>query len=385
MVEPITTSLLIAAVSALARAGTGMMVQRLTEPRAVSAITPMDLSAGTAITSRASVRFRSIAAGTPYWVWFGVQRSDGWRVEIPVLYKEPVSVVLRRGEYEMLALFLAKPASFADKPLLMAVGRHHDVIASASEQLLSITGSPPNDQQIAILKSPQFPELPFRLPHTTTELPNLLARSRYGSTLLPTSTQLPAVRSFLQSGQELRSIRPALEPPKSLITPNQRPVVNPGPEPSITPTTLPTTAVCKAQLRAGVRCTNPAQGSDSNICQMHLDMLVAGKEIRWHATGQRIRLACHARLASGARCDGGIVRDQLCKDHLASVAGGRAVFWHASGKRVRLACGARTRSGARCRNDPVQKGLCRVHIDMAQVGEWLVWHETGARIRIGRY
>jgi hypothetical protein len=386
MVEPITTSLLLAVVGELARAGTGMLFQRLTQRGTVTSIATVNLSAGISAlaTSQVRVTFAAIASGAPYWIWFGLQHRDGWQVNIPVLYREQAKLILPRGQYEMLALFLAKPTSFLDKPLLMAVGRHHDVIASGSVQPVRITGKPPTDQEITSLRS-RFPDPPFRLPLTTAELAQFRAQLVKFRSTASKGVVTGQARTLRLGVRELRIIRPALNPPAPPLTPAPRPLTTSRPRGTVAPQVAvrPAALVCRARTSKGIRCTNRAGVTSGNLCQMHLDMLVAGKEVRWHDSDERVRLACHAKLDSGARCRNAKVRDQLCDSHLTRVAAGKRVFWYGSGERVSLKCGARTRRGVRCQNDPIRHGLCQAHLNLVKHGHQVVWHETGTRARIG--
>src|SRR5262249_21220366 len=119
---------------------------------------------GATPTTRASVRL-SAAYGDPYWVLFGIQRLGRAPDMIPVLYPESVELRVPRDEYDLSALFMMKPHSFGDKPVLVAVGHGHAIAISAYVQQVTVWGSRPSQEQIARLIS-KFPrdKLPFHLP-----------------------------------------------------------------------------------------------------------------------------------------------------------------------------------------------------------------------------
>jgi hypothetical protein len=265
MPEPVSFGLYLLGilVSEAARAGFGALFERVESrpaapawPGAVAKQQPVpivDLVSGTPATARASVQLSvTTASAAPHWALFGVHPAKGQPYVIPVLYGEPVELRVARGEYGLSALFLTKPASFTDKPFLLAVGTGHEMLVSGRGQQVAVWGSPPTRKQISHLTAGVPAEqLPF---------------------ILPLSKETRALLDQISPGHSLG--RPLL-PPQSA-----------RPAPGGLPSWIVATGTCEARNAWGERCNQPTPG---RLCWEHLQKVQFGHEVLWHETGQRVR------------------------------------------------------------------------------------------------
>jgi hypothetical protein len=321
MAEPVSLGVMLLGivVQEFARAGFSSMFERF-ESRPVTPAGPaalakrqtvsvIDLVSGAPATARASVHISAATPLKPYWVLFGVHPADGPPRVTPVLYGEPVELKVIRGQYGLSALFLTKPTSFAEKPLLTAVGYAHEVLASgAGPQSVALLGSVPTKEQLDHLRA-QVPagQLPFRvssLPHAGGVGPAQqlgawplrrpvppLTNPRFVTPALPPPRPQPAQPVRPASGSPhwaspwARVVPPATQQPAKPALPAPRP----QPVRPVRPLTW-VPATCQARNRQGKRCGQPiGLMGQGRLCSTHVKEVLLGDYIVWHESGQRIR------------------------------------------------------------------------------------------------
>lgn len=317
-----------------------------------------------------------------------MRRADGWEYDTPALVSESVEAVVPRGHYALAAIFLTKPASISDKPMMVATGVVHEVLASNHPQKITIVGSAPTDEELGRLRSEiSDDQRVFRLPrygidHRSKFSRDLTARLRR---LKATKSQAPAHARLSREATAARFRRrleattsQALESQESLPSPRTPPV----------PTAPPAHAReetddrCVAGTSSGGRCQKrPVRDA---LCQMHYEMASRGRTVTWYDSGTPVRPRCQARGDSGGRCDEIAVREFLCTRHLSIAMASQPVFWSDSNLKVVLDCGARTKAGTHCQNVAIQQGLCGAHLEMLRSGKALHWFGTGQRIQARR-
>jgi hypothetical protein len=379
--DPLTTSLLVALAQEMARVGIPKLLAMIgKQPAALGAHGPY--------TTRLRVAFQAPIGPRPHWMLFAMQRADGVRaVEVPVLFGEPLVIDVPRQQYEIVTLFLSKPLSFADKPLLTAVARAHEVVASGYQQRITLEGRQLSAAEIELMRSQDPEAKTFRLPTTRQQRVTALSRLTPSSGLLA-GLGAPA-RPALPPGTARRPVRRSAPDRELLLrrgtgtSPELAKVLRNLPTTPTARPAAPAPATCRARSKTGARCTNPPEPGKGGVCALHLKKIYQRKDVRDHASGKRILPLCEASGDEGKRCSGGAVRDRLCDRHLTLVAGHRPVHWHLDGQAVQLSCGARTRAGNRCRNDHVSGGLCGTHLSMALSGD-AVWDDTSEAIRLGK-
>jgi hypothetical protein len=202
MTEPLSAVLLSSLVSELARGGMEAFFNHLDAPPAPVQPTPearpepvsiIDLTSGRPGSVRATVDLAVktvLGQPSPYWALFGIQAAQGARSTHFALYGDPVELKVVPGRYDLSALFLTKPASFKDKPFLVAMGSTHEVLASSRVQQVALIGSPPTTKQIQQLNAERPGEpLPFRLPGSTApSAPSIALSPRLAPSQLPRTT-----------------------------------------------------------------------------------------------------------------------------------------------------------------------------------------------------
>ncbi len=377
MVEPISLgiTLLSILVSEFAKSGFDALFahveSRPTAPMSQAAsagqlsMSIVDLVSGAPATARASVHLSATTASIgPYWVLFGVHPAAGEPRVTPVLYGEPVELRVTRGQYGLSALFLTKPASFIEKPFLVAVGSAHEVLASSWVQQVAVSGSPPTKEQLEHLKA-QVPagNLPFRLPAARLALPpaNLQpARSaRWTPRLQPAKPALPPAKP--------QPAKPALPPAKPQPAKPAFLLAKPQPaKPALPPANLPALWASRLE-RAKSQPAKPAfplakpQPAKPALPPANLPALWASRLERAKSQPAKPafppakpqpakpaspvlwqRPTCQARDASGERCrqlPGATGQGRLCSRHIKEVLLGNYVLWDESGERVRWSLG----------------------------------------------
>jgi hypothetical protein len=283
----------------------GPMMQPRPEPVSI-----IDLTTNNPVAVRATVNLSVTTVGLigfnqlqPYWALFGVQAAEGAPRVTPVLYREPVELRVAPGQYGLSALFLTKPASFGDKPFLVAVGYTHEVLASSRVQRVALSGSPPTAGQIQQLKARQSGKpLPFRLAASAAlparpqpAIPNV-GRPIFGSPARPQSAILNVARPVFGSPARPQSAilnvaRPVFGSPARpqpaipnvggrVFPPSERTMVLPWP--------------CQARNAGGHLCGQPVPIRRINLmklCSAHLTAVQNGEHVVWHSSGLPIRLS----------------------------------------------------------------------------------------------
>jgi hypothetical protein len=269
MVEPFSTVLLGTLVSEFAKGGVEAFFDHLDSRPAAAAVQPapqartepmsiIDLTSNRPESVRASIALSATTAygqPSPYWALFGIQAAEGARRLHYALHGEQVEVRVAPGRYDLSAMFLTKPASFRDMPLLVAVGSTHEVLASSGVQPVALTGSPPTTAQIDQIKAQlQGKPMPFRLP---------------ASTALPASSPAAGAAPVRSLGGRL-PLRGGLDP-----------------------AIVAALTKCDARGASGQQCGNRgkpiADLGARFLCQEHELAVRRGDRVVSHRTGQRIK------------------------------------------------------------------------------------------------
>jgi hypothetical protein len=118
----------------------------------------------------------------PHWVELGVRHEEEDAHTIQVLYNREVRLELRRGHYELLALFFTQRTSMAHNPTLLAFAKSFQAVMSGKPQTLAVKGSIPNDDEIEELKE----LLPLTVRATATQpQPKCIDRTSSGGRQSP--------------------------------------------------------------------------------------------------------------------------------------------------------------------------------------------------------
>ena len=281
MIEP--SGLLAAVLTDLAREGVRYFLRRMNQSSIDDAY---DLSGGSGVTTRVDLSFAAPYPARPYWVLVGLQSRHGPRRDIPVLYPEPLSLVVPRDEYEIVALFLSKPKAFDDLPYLKAWYQTHDVLASRRQQQLQMQGELPTARLVAWLDRhiPQESRA-FRVPVPTPQrgvlssglgqpLPTsrvVRVRPRSG-----TPTQRPLSPEIQRALDQITAPRQLAPPPTARKVSRAQPASADG--------------MCLARTRKGSRCLGAADHAKGTLCATHYTMVEDGRTVLWHRTGTPIKL-----------------------------------------------------------------------------------------------
>lgn len=198
-------------------------------------------------------------------------------------------------EYDLAALFFSQPKHFNDLPSLLALGSEHELLMSRGLQSVQIFGRYPSDQEISWLAKQASPSgLRFKLPPTRAQRLSSLQRQVPALEGLRTSRvdKLFDEQGRLRSRPTLAAERLRRDPPR-LVTPAHSTPQLPqrtSPQPPRKPSPPVYDTTCQARTRRGQRCRKPAQSARTSVCEMHIDMIAAGKRVLWHETGTQIRL-----------------------------------------------------------------------------------------------
>jgi hypothetical protein len=308
MVVDFGLTLIVSLISVLARFSVDTLFERA-QSRPRDSARPMaanivDLVTGTPATTRARVllpatgfnmpytgradpygvarRSPTTGSSRPYWVLLGIHHAEGQTDVIPALYGEPVELRVARGRYGLSALFMTKPTSFDDddKPLLVAVGSGHEVLASADLQPVTVRGSRPTSDQIEYLKAKTPVE----------QLPFCLSPAR--ATPRPPSQQIDAPPRLFQLPRAVEPDRPQIDPPPRpfqlprAVERELRTIWDEPDRPQIAQQVFPT---CEARTVSGQRCHQPQRMIRGRVCWEHFVMICQAREVLWHESGERVR------------------------------------------------------------------------------------------------
>ena len=282
MVDP--SGLLAAVLTDLAREGVRYFLRKMNQDSVGHAY---DLSGGGNVTTRVDLSFAAPYPARPYWVLVGLQSRHGPRRDVPVLYPEPLSLVVPRDEYDIVSLFLSKPRTFDDLPYLRAWTQTHDVLAGRRQQL-RMHGELPTARLVAWLDRhvPQESRA-FRLPAPTRQ--SGVAPSEFGKLLPPSRVVRVRPRSGSSS---TRPLSPEMQRALDQIRTRQKPKAPTAPKAPKVSRAEPASAdgICLARTRKGNRCLGVADRAKGTLCATHFRMVEDGRTVRWHRTGTPIKL-----------------------------------------------------------------------------------------------
>jgi hypothetical protein len=237
-------------------------------------------------------------------VLFGLHRAEGPPEMIFALYGEPIDLLVPRDQYGLSALFMTKPTNFDVKPLLLAVGTTHEVLAAAKLQTVTVHGEQPSHDTIRRLlaQTPAQP-LPFRLPAAEAiEIRPPVKAIETGRPVEATEIRPPVKAIETRRPVEATEIRPRAAATERVFPSNRilppaaaaKRLVQQRPFDDFLddweqPSRHLLAETCKARVKSGERCPNAQSSSTSSLCNEHELKVIRGKTVRWYESGEQVR------------------------------------------------------------------------------------------------